>query len=561
MLTGCASSGGFDWSKLSVGTTPAPSAEAAPETIGELRLAMPLDSGAFDPLKNGREGMGDLFSLVFEGLLRVDGQGRVEPWLAETMERTEDGWRFTLRAQVQFHDGTVLSAQDVVNAFEALKASGEDGAYAYCLSAVTNLTAEDNRVLLAETTGGYDSLYGLCFPVARYPEGDGLAMGTGPYRVESYLAGVEMRLVRNENWWRRADGPQSLYVSAVEEASAEMVQGGELDAALVHLSTFSTLYAHSGIGLQDYLTGRVELLIPNLNGAFADLRLRQAAACLLDRRDIITNTYQGHGVSVEVPVWPDSFLTEQVGTQARDLERAAALLESLGWTDLDDDGLLERRGGFLPSPSPQPSPEETPAPSPSPTPTPSPTPRRDDEEDDEVTVEDLLGGEAEPEEDAERLRFSLLICKEDGASGMDAALCLQSQFREAGILLEIETLPFADWTARLQSGEFDLALGGYRVGASADLTPLLGSEGANNVMGYQSAAMDAALNALRTVRTEEEYQVAAQRVYEYVQEELPLFPLLMRTGTRVTAAGIHAASPSRQGDAYRGLENWEMLGS
>lgn len=140
---------------------------------------MPADSGAFDPLTNGSADMQELFSLVFEGLLRLGDQGQPEPWLAETMEKTQTGWTFTLRSGVEFHDGTLLSAQDVVNAFEALKQAGESGPYAGCLQVITSMSAQDNQTLLVETPYGYEALYSLCFPVVRYPEQDGLAISTG----------------------------------------------------------------------------------------------------------------------------------------------------------------------------------------------------------------------------------------------------------------------------------------------------------------------------------------------------------------------------------------------
>ena len=542
-LTGCSASGGFDWSMLSTNPTPTPQAQAARSDEEGLRLAMPADSGAFDPLTNGSTDMQELFSLVFEGLLRLGDQGQPEPWLAETMEKTQAGWTFTLRSGVEFHDGTLLSAQDVVNAFEALKQAGESGPYAGCLQVITSMSAQDNQTLLVETPYGYEALYSLCFPVARYPEQDGLAIGTGPYKVESYLMGVELKLVSSGNWWRKAPAIASLQATGQQEdPTVEQVQEGELDVALVELTMASSLYAYSRVGTQDYLTGRVELLLPNLEGALSDLRLRQAIAYLLDRREIITSAFQGHGVAAEVPVWPDSFLSEQVIAGEQDLDAAAALLEQMGFEDLDGDGLVERTANYV-----------------APTPTPSPTPEADEEDEDEgVTLEDLLGDALQQEEDSQHLSLTLLAASDNSAEGTDVALCLQSQFRAAGIELEIESLPFEELLERMQAKEYDLALLGYQLGNSANLQPLLGSEGENNLMGYRSAAMDADLNALLSAESQEAYQVAAQRLYAQIQQDLPVFTLCMRCATRVTAPDLNASGTARLGDGYRGIENWSF---
>lgn len=565
MLTACSASGGFDWSQLE-SSTGTENAAVSPEEQTLLRdsltLYMPSASGAFDPLTNPSAQMQELFSLVFEGLLRVDEQGRLEPWLAETMERTENGWRFRLRSGIKFHDGTLLSAQDIVNAFTRLQEAGEEGAYAYCLKQITSMSVEDNSTLLAETANGYESLYALCFPIGRYPESSGLPKGTGPYRVDSYLAGTELKLERNENWWRRPAQIASLRAIAREgEPTAELVQAGELDAALTEMTMTSALYGHSRVGTQDYLTGCVDLLLPNLRGQLADETLRRAILGILDRKDLIANAYQSHGVAVEVPVWPDSFVFEQVEIAAQDLEGSWKLLESIGWQDLDGDGLLEKKEIPVPEETPdvdlEPSAEETPAPSPTPVPTPTRTPRPTPS--DEVTVEKLLGLE-DGQKEAEPERLSLRLAVSDNGTGtaLDIAARLRSQFLSAGITLQVENLSMEEMGKRLQDGDFDLAMIGYQLGNSADLRPLLHSEGENNVMGYKSDAMDAALDALLAADSAERYQLAAQRVYAQIQRDLPIYTLIMRTKTRVTAPGLLAPGTGRQGQSYRGIENWSF---
>ena len=88
-LTGCSASGGFDWSMLSTSPTPTPQAQAARSDEEGLRLAMPADSGAFDPLTNGSADMQELFSLVFEGLLRLGDLFRLTKRSAEKRQRNE----------------------------------------------------------------------------------------------------------------------------------------------------------------------------------------------------------------------------------------------------------------------------------------------------------------------------------------------------------------------------------------------------------------------------------------------------------------------------------------
>lgn len=59
-------------------------------------------------------------NISMEGLLRVDQQGRVQPWLAKSWERSADGLvlHITLRPNIMFHDGSRLNAPAIVSIIE-----------------------------------------------------------------------------------------------------------------------------------------------------------------------------------------------------------------------------------------------------------------------------------------------------------------------------------------------------------------------------------------------------------------------------------------------------------
>src|SRR5215468_12093275 len=56
---------------------------------------------------------------IYEGLTRLDAELRPEPALAKSWTRVDTvTWRFQLRPGVTFHDGTPLTAEDVVFSFK-----------------------------------------------------------------------------------------------------------------------------------------------------------------------------------------------------------------------------------------------------------------------------------------------------------------------------------------------------------------------------------------------------------------------------------------------------------
>ena len=69
---------------------------------------------------------------VYETLTHYDPEtGEVVPMLATSWSSNEDGtvWVFQLRDDVTFHDGSKLTAQQVVNSFKRTMDLGQGGAY------------------------------------------------------------------------------------------------------------------------------------------------------------------------------------------------------------------------------------------------------------------------------------------------------------------------------------------------------------------------------------------------------------------------------------------------
>src|SRR5580692_1139202 len=85
-------------------------AETRPQYGGTLHVAMQIAPSTLDPTDTSQAGVAyrNISRLVFDGLVSVDDQGRLQPALA-TSWRAEPGnrrWQFQLRPGVRFHDGS-----------------------------------------------------------------------------------------------------------------------------------------------------------------------------------------------------------------------------------------------------------------------------------------------------------------------------------------------------------------------------------------------------------------------------------------------------------------------
>ncbi len=169
---------------------------------------------------------GDTFTLavlnhVYEGLVRYTGDLKIEPALAESWETTSPTtWRFKLRKDVKFHNGSTFNADDVIASLArvthetsplkgnlpAYKSSKKvddhtveievNGPYPLLLNDLTNIFIFDKEWLEANnSTLPTDSGKGIKgFATDN-------ANGTGPFVVESRRPDAKTVFVVNPNWW------------------------------------------------------------------------------------------------------------------------------------------------------------------------------------------------------------------------------------------------------------------------------------------------------------------------------------------------------------------------
>lgn len=155
---------------------------------------------------------------VYDGLYRYQGNPpRLEPWLAESHSVSADGltWEFTLRAGAKFHDGSDITAEDVVYSFRRLLAMRRAPAAAFTpvltADAVTAVNPRTVRFVLSRPYAPFLAALPLVAVVnprvlAQHVAGDDWgsawlaanSAGSGAYRVNpaNYQARVSLDLER-----------------------------------------------------------------------------------------------------------------------------------------------------------------------------------------------------------------------------------------------------------------------------------------------------------------------------------------------------------------------------
>ncbi len=228
---------------------------------GELRWSVDgiSDLSELDPAHASEQQSIIVMNLIFGGLVRLDADLKVEPDAAESWEVSQDGktYTFTLRKNVQFGDGTPVTAHDFVYSVNRAL-SPETGAYGAPSHLKPIVGAEDVIEGEATEASGLRALdeqtvqieldepraYFLAqltsvntFFVPKHlieEKGDTWseeAFGTGPFRVKEWQHYEEIVLEANPHYWRGQPGIDTIRMPFFQDSaeSYERYLQNELD--------------------------------------------------------------------------------------------------------------------------------------------------------------------------------------------------------------------------------------------------------------------------------------------------------------------------------------------
>ncbi|MDN4613900.1 ABC transporter substrate-binding protein [Leifsonia sp. F6_8S_P_1B] len=313
---------------------------------------------------------------VLDNLTSLDDDKKVVPWLATSWKQSADGltWTFDLKKDVEFTDGTPLTAEAVAYNFDYWLKGGNSTALVWLDGYYKDAKAVDEHTLQVDLSRPYPRLadnlsqgyFGIqsqhALETRTKEQNCEAPIGTGAFTVEKWNRGQDIILVKNPKYTSppanaKHTGPA--YVDKIDwkfvadpTTRVAALQGGQVDAIYdVPAVQWNTLKG-GGYQLEKYVTpGRPQQISFNTQqGPFTDEKVRQAFAYSLDRKAIVDTI--GHGV---IPVEGNGGVSQATpgysekaaGWYSQDVKKADALLDAAGWTRKGDTGVREKDGTKL----------------------------------------------------------------------------------------------------------------------------------------------------------------------------------------------------------------------
>ena len=335
-----------------------------PAQAADLRIGLSADVTTIDPHHLPSQPNLAVGYHVFDALTHVDEKARIIPGLAvswRTLDPTT--WEFKLRSGVKFHDGSELTAEDVVFSLDrppTIKGGGF-GSYVAMIQSKTIVDKLTVRIVTRAPYGALaEELNSVMIVSKKHATGaasedfdSGKAtIGTGPYKFVRFARGDRVEYVRNNDYWggRPAWEKLTLRIMPTDPVRTAALLAGELDVIehvppadrerlarnpklrLDQTTSWRTLFLHLDQyrAVSPYVTDSAGK--PLDKNPLMDLRVRRAMSMAINREALTERVMEKLAVPASNIVAPPIFgHNAQIRNERYDPDGARKLLAEAGY--------------------------------------------------------------------------------------------------------------------------------------------------------------------------------------------------------------------------------------
>ncbi len=341
----------------------------------EIVVGIPAGFDRLDPNVTTFSRVGNITMHMTDPLVWQSEPGVFVPGLATEWEVNADAteYRFKLRNDVTFHDGTPFNAEAVKFTFDRIVNPDTQAQSAFsAIGPYKETEIVNDYEIIVRFNSGFapflDSLSGPNLvpvsPTAQQRVGNedwGITefVGTGPFKFESMVLNQEIVLVRNPDYawgpeWMGQTGPanvEKLTYKFIEESATRTaaLETGEIDFMdQTPEIDFPTLEADPNI-----VTAKLpqpgsgySIMFNHQKFPTSELAVRRAMQLAMDRQGMIDTVYNGFGTPACSPLTSVVFCYDPstCSMYPTNLDEANKTLEDAGWVDTNGDGIREKDG-------------------------------------------------------------------------------------------------------------------------------------------------------------------------------------------------------------------------
>lgn len=436
---------------------------------GTMISSMSAEPSSLIYMVAGESASAAIASNIFNSLLKYNKNLDLEGELAEHWDLSEDQKTitFTLKPNLKWADGKPLTSADVLFTWQAVTDAKTASPYASDYALVKQVETPDVRTFRVTYEQAYapalDSWAGLQILPKHLLQGQDLhstsfarqPVGSNYYRLDSWKHGENIILSRNPSSVLEPANIEKLVTRIIPDNSAQFLElmADNIDSMGLDPIKYSRIIParpelKKNLNLYKELGNSYTYLGFNLkHKPFDDIRIRKAINYAIDKQEIIDGVYLGLGINIASPYKPGTrWSNPDLKPYPYDPVKARQMLKEAGFTDTNDDGILER--------------------------------------------------------DGKPLKFEI-ITNNGNKEREKTAVFIQRRLKEVGIDVSIREYEWATFITRfIKTGDFDAVILGWGLGLDPDQFNIWHSSqqapGQFNFIGYNNPQVDTLLELGRT---------------------------------------------------------------
>lgn len=469
-----------------------------------------------NPIITRNKQVQDITKLIFESLVTLTADGKVEPCLAKEWETTDNmTYIVRLRSGVKWSNGTYFSSNDVKYTIDRLLQDKEakNAVYAENVRYLKEVDIIDNttlRIILSKRVPLYE--YFLTFPIIcsnYYGEENfwdtnknDAPVTTGRFIISEHV-GNRIILTKNQNWWNKANNDSiidritiNFYSSFAELYNA--FRQGRIDFISTKNNDYKKYIGKIGYKVNEVDGRDFAFLALNTKSEFlSDLNVRKAIRYAINKDEIITKVYKSSYIKADFPISPNSYLIDEKKENYFDLKKMENSLKDSGW-------YLRRKQW-------------------------------------QKTVNYKT----------KTLELNLVVRKK--SNRVNVANYLKEKFEEQGIIINIIQASDTDYANYINNKKYDLMLCEISNPISPDLTSYFGN---GNMANFDNDEAKRILNELNSITDENKLKERFKRLYEIYVNEIPYIGIGRNKIYVISSSYLNGEIESRWYNLYFKFKDW-----
>lgn len=557
--------------------------DSGPVNGGTLKL-FTTEPDTLNPVLTKNSYTADVMSFIYEGLTKLDESQNAVPVLADSWTVSDDGlvWNFHIRDGVKWHDGEAFTAYDAEFTIQTLLIPSVNSVYKPLLLNISSCMAVDSsnlKVALKKPNSFLPEM--MSFPIIpkhKFISMDVLAaseqidpVGTGPYRFDTYTPGDKILMSLNNDWWNLKENADlktnGMYLESVQakivknsDDAMELFQTGDVDVAGIPVNEYHKYKGRTDLTIKKYTSRDFEFIAFNLNEpVFSDIYARKAINMAINREKIMRELFPGEAVAAELPIMPDSWisdlegvtaqtmLTIDTGAEVNDPKQPAAEIDKPAFKPIEKSTETDENSTELAS-------ARTPG---------------------DVLA---IGGWKKNNQGyykvikgARRYLKVELLVNSNNSLRVSAAKMICAQLEEAGIPANLVQLGWEDLLKRVDTGKYNMAYMGCRVPQIPDISFMysagylpeaysVNTRNAYNVAGYSNTQVDGYIALLFSENDPDKKKAIYKALKEQIINDCPYVGLYFFRDTMIYSKDIKGQISPDTWNRFNDMTRWYKPG-